>query len=70
MGSTVARKQEFDYTARNLVEGCTAPECSLFPFRLGKDPWPTKKVSLVGIKKAQLTQAALRQKQKISTISP
>lgn len=44
MGSAVARKREFSQEARNLVMGCTAPECSLFPFRLGKDPWPKKKI--------------------------
>jgi hypothetical protein len=26
-----------------LVEGCTSPECSLYPFRFGNDPKPSKK---------------------------
>ena len=43
MGSTVARKEELDGAAGNLVEGCTVKDCSLYPFRTGKDPWPTRK---------------------------
>lgn len=26
------------------IEGCTAPNCPLFPFRFGKDPSPHKKM--------------------------
>ena len=43
MGSTVARKEEIDQVAGNLVVGCTVTDCSLFPYRLGKDPWPARK---------------------------
>jgi hypothetical protein len=43
MGSVVARNREYDQGAANLVEGCSAPECSLYPFRSGKDPWPKRK---------------------------
>jgi len=53
MGSESARKGEFDQTARNLVVDCTAPKCSLFPFRLGKDPWPTRKGNPDALKKAR-----------------
>lgn len=44
MGSSRARKREFSQEARNLVVECSALECSLFPFRLGNDPWPKKKI--------------------------
>lgn len=43
MGSEVARKREFDQAAANLVEGCTVPDCLLYPFRQGKDPWKKRK---------------------------
>lgn len=43
MGSNVARNGESNVEASNLVIGCTAPDCSLFPFRSGKDPWKKRK---------------------------
>lgn len=52
MGSEKARKREFSETARNLVTGCTAPECSLFPFRLGSDPWKKRKGNPDNLRKA------------------
>ena len=30
------------------IEGCTAPECVWFPFRMGEDPWPNKRRVLMG----------------------
>jgi len=52
MGSTVARNGEYDQTAANLVEGCTAPECRLFPYRVGKDPWKKRRGDSARFKKS------------------
>lgn len=70
MGSMLARKREYSQEARNLVIGCTAPECSLFPYRMGKDPWPKKKILPETQRKGLAALHRARRKPKISTISP
>lgn len=70
MGSTVARKGETSIEAGNLVLDCTAPECSLFPFRMGKDPWPTRKGNPGSMEKARSSRSVPTRKAQISTISP
>ena len=56
MGSEKARKGEDSQEAQFLVKDCTAPDCSLFPFRFGKDPHPNKNKSRAA-KKRYLSDA-------------
>ena len=56
MGSMVARKGDLDGEAGNLVRGCTVPECSLHPFRSGRDPWPSQSKVETGRKLGIRTQ--------------
>ena len=51
-GSEKARKGEFSMEAQNLVRECSAPECPLFEFRLGKDPNPKRKGIIANLKKS------------------
>jgi hypothetical protein len=67
MGSMLARKREFSQEARNLVVGCSAPECSLYPFRMGKDPWPARKGSKEAMLFARSRKPVQAKKPKIST---
>ena len=48
MGSEKARKGEDSQEAQFLVKDCTAPDCSLFPYRFGKDPYPSKARQKIG----------------------
>jgi len=50
MGSPVARKGELDGEAGNLVKICTASDCNLYPYRMGRDPAPSKKRVAMGKK--------------------
>ena len=50
-----------------LIEGCTSPKCSLYPYRSGKDPRPSKKVNPDNIKKAQAANASKRKTVQVST---
>ena len=34
------------------IDQCTAPECAFYPFRHGKDPWPSKSKVSAGRKLA------------------
>lgn len=68
MGSSVARNGELDGEAANLVIGCTAPDCSLFPFRSGKDPWPSKSKVEGGRKLGVQTNYTRKKVGQISTI--
>jgi hypothetical protein len=70
MGSMKAREGKMDTGAALLVEGCTAPKCSLFPYRSGKDPRPGKKGNIANLHKAQKANAVRQRKPQISTISP
>ena len=53
MGSEKARDFEYSEEHRNIVKDCTAPDCLLFPYRLGRDPKPTRKGNVDSLKKAR-----------------
>ena len=53
-----------------LIEGCTSPKCSLYPYRSGNDPKPAKKGNADNLRKAQEANAVLRKNAQISTIRP
>ena len=47
----------------SLVEGCTAPECPLFPWRRGKNPYRKPKTDkAIAQAKSQLVRLNLRKK--------
>ena len=53
-----------------LVEGCTSPECEMFPFRMGKDPNRSKKGFASRGKVGSKTPSTRKEVNQISTKSP
>lgn len=52
-----------------LVEGCTSPECSLFPYRSGHDPKPSRKGNKDAFKMFRSSRPVGEKIQRESTIS-
>ena len=47
----------------NEVKLCTAPKCALYPFRLGKNPYRTKRV-MTDEQRAEATERLAKARQK------
>lgn len=54
----------------SLVEGCTSPDCELFPYRMGKDPWKKRKGDSARFKKVDFNPYRGKEKAQISTQEP
>ena len=50
-----------------LVEGCTCPDCEFFEFRDGKDPRPTRKGNMAGLRAMQNASARKQKNDSEST---
>lgn len=50
----------------NEVKLCTAPKCALYPFRLGKNPYRTKRV-MTDEQRAEATERLAKARQKQQT---